>query len=90
MNILEKTFDVLWSVEFLEHMGRQYMRNYFPMLRRAALICVTASTSGGWHHVEARQDWWWRARFTAQGFIYSKGKSNQLKSCEVSNEDGCI
>jgi len=65
------TFDAVWSVEFLEHVGRHYIKNYLPVLRRAALIFVTYSRTGGWHHVEVRDEWWWRVRFQAQGFVYS-------------------
>ena len=48
-----ETYDVAWSVEFLEHVGRNYMRNYMPIFKKAALLFVTHSTWGGWHHVEA-------------------------------------
>lgn len=48
----DRTFDALWSVEFLEHVGRQYMHYYMPVLHKAALIFVTSSGWGGWHHVE--------------------------------------
>ena len=44
----EDTFDAAWSVEFVEHVGRQFMKNYIPTLRRAALIFLTYGGSGGW------------------------------------------
>jgi 2-polyprenyl-3-methyl-5-hydroxy-6-metoxy-1,4-benzoquinol methylase len=66
-----ETFDVAWSVEFLEHVGRQYMRNYMPIFKKSALIFATSSMWGGWHHVEVRPIWWWLGRFSAQGLIYS-------------------
>jgi SAM-dependent methyltransferase len=68
----EETFDVAWSVEFLEHVGRPYMLNYMPIFKKSALIFVTSSGFGGWHHVEVHAHWWWRARFEAQGFIFSQ------------------
>ena len=36
----KETFDVAWSVEFIEHVGRQYMPNYFPIFKKSALIMV--------------------------------------------------
>ena len=48
----QETFDVLWSVEFLEHVGRPYMKNYLPAFHKAALIFASHSIWGGWHHVE--------------------------------------
>lgn len=68
----EATYDALWCVEFLEHVSRQYMHNYLPIMRKAALLFVTSSPTGGWHHVEVHEDWWWIGRFTALGFVYSK------------------
>lgn len=50
----EETFDAVWAVEFLEHVGRQYIVNYVPIFRRSALLFLTHSAWGGWHHVEVR------------------------------------
>lgn len=47
----DKTFDACWSVEFVEHVSRQYFRNYINSFRQCALIFVTASRNGGYHHV---------------------------------------
>lgn len=47
-----ETYDAAWSVEFIEHVGRQYMDNYLPIFHKSALIFVSGSGFGGWHHVE--------------------------------------
>ncbi len=39
----EKTFDMVWSVEFLEHVNLQYQYNYISSFRKAAIIMVTSS-----------------------------------------------
>lgn len=75
-----RTFDALWSVEFLEHVGRQYIRNYLPVMRRSALLFVTCSNNGGWHHVEVRESWWWRGRFEAAGFLYSQDLTTLVRN----------
>ncbi len=36
-----QTFDVAYSTEFLEHVERQFMGNYIPTLKRAAIVIVT-------------------------------------------------
>ena len=66
----EETFDVAWSVEFLEHVGRPYMANYFGIFHKSALIFVTSSIWGGWHHVEVHARWWWLGRMKAAGFVH--------------------
>lgn len=53
----DKTFDAVWAVEFLEHIGRPHIPNYLPIFRRAALLFVTHSGWGGWHHVEVHASW---------------------------------
>jgi hypothetical protein len=75
-----RTYDALWSVEFLEHVGRQYYRNYIHVLRQAALLFVTSSNNGGWHHVEVREPWWWHGRFTAAGFVYSDDLTQRVRN----------
>lgn len=67
-----ETYDAVWSVEFFEHVGRPHMLNYLPILRKAALLFVTASGFGGWHHVEIHNQNWWRSRLEAQGFVFSE------------------
>lgn len=67
----EQTFDVAWSIEFVEHVGRQYMPNYFPIFKKSAIIMVSNSIWGGHHHVEVHNgDWWWHGRFLAAGFVH--------------------
>jgi hypothetical protein len=54
----EKTYDAVWCVEFLEHVGRNFHQNYFAAFRKSALIFATHSRWGGWHHVEVHDDMW--------------------------------
>lgn len=74
-----RTYDAAWAVEFLEHVGRQYMHNYMPIFHKAALIFVTASRWGGWHHVEVKDQRWWITRFEAQGFVFSSGLTHDIR-----------
>jgi hypothetical protein len=66
-----ETYDAVWCVEFLEHVGRPFMLNYLPIFRKAALIFLTSSGFGGWHHVEVHPQYWWEVRMVSQGFVYS-------------------
>ena len=43
-----KTYDAIWCVEFLEHVGRNFQYNYIQAFRKAALIFVSHSHWGGW------------------------------------------
>jgi len=48
----EQTVDMVWSVEFLEHVGRNFEKNYLTAFKKAAFVVVTHSNWGGWHHTE--------------------------------------
>lgn len=85
----EKTYDLAWSVELLEHIGRQYMKNYFPILHKAAMIWVTHANTGGHHHVEVHPDIWWINRFELQGFVHSPSLTKVFrKVAQDSKGDG--
>ena len=58
-------------LQFTEHVGRNYQPNYLTAWRKSALIFMTHSYWGGWHHVEVHEDAWWILRMTAMGFVYS-------------------
>lgn len=73
----EKTYDIAWSVEFLEHVSRQYHFNYMSTFRKAALIFVTSSRWGGWHHVEIHPDEWWIRKIELYGFKYEPELTEQ-------------
>ena len=75
----EKTYDALWSVEVLEHISRQYHPNFFATFRKAALIFVTSSTWGGWHHVEVHPEGWWVRKLESYGFRYDKELTMQSR-----------
>eukprot|EP01031_Cornospumella_fuschlensis_P041306 gene41306-50413_t len=74
-----QTVDVAWSTEFVEHVGRQYMPNYMPIFKKAAIVMISTVGWGGWHHVEIHAPWWWIARMEANGFIYSKALTDKCR-----------
>lgn len=68
----EKTYDAVWCVEFIEHIGRNLQRNYITAFRKAAFIFVSHSTWGGYHHVEVHDGLYWIQKMTMYGFVYSE------------------
>jgi len=75
-----RTVDVAWCVEFTEHVGRNFMQNYHTAFRKAAIIFVTHSHWGGWHHVEVHGHDWWQVKMEAAGFVYSGILTNEMKA----------
>jgi hypothetical protein len=77
------------AVEFLEHIGRHYMDNYMQLLDHSALIFVSNSLWGGYHHVEVHGSWWWKTRFAARGCMFSQELTTLAQAMtQISNVDG--
>ena len=74
----DRTVDVAWAVEFAEHVSRHYQQNYFTAFRKSALIFMTHSHWGGWHHVEVHQNEWWIERMEMMGFVYSSSLTEAM------------
>jgi hypothetical protein len=68
--VARETYDAVWAVEFLEHVNVQYQFNYITAFRKAALLFVSSSRWGGWHHVEVHSDEWWILKYESYGFRY--------------------
>jgi hypothetical protein len=79
--------DAIWCVELLEHVGRNFHENLMPTMRQAALLYVTHSTWGGWHHVEVHREEWWIARFQSFGFVYSDYLTKQVRAAAEKYRD---
>ena len=82
-----ETFDMAWSVEFLEHVGINYQYNYMTAFRKCALLLVTSSRWGGWHHVEIHQDDWWIRKYESFGFRYDAELTNIIKGIAIEEKN---
>jgi hypothetical protein len=85
-----KTYDVVWSIEFVEHVSRQFIAHYLPIFRRAAIIMITHSVWGGWHHVEVHEQYWWIVRMELAGFLYSDELTEKMKAQVTSGAEHLI
>ena len=75
----EETVDAVWSVELLEHISRNFAVNYLAAFKKAAIIFVTHSTWGGWHHTEVHSADYWIGKFELYGFRYSESLTNRVR-----------
>jgi len=87
----EETFDAVWSVEFLEHVNVHNHYNYISTFRKAAILLVTSSRWGGWHHVEVHQDDWWIRKYEAYGFKYDPILTKEIRQVAAAeNKKGAL
>ena len=75
----EKTYDAVWAIEFLEHVSLHHQFNYVTSFRKAALLFVSSSRHGGWHHTEVHDDDWWVRKFEAYGFRYNEKLTKEIR-----------
>jgi hypothetical protein len=64
------TYDLAWSVEFLEHVEEQFIPNYMAAFQRCKYALVTAAPPGapGHHHVNCQDGDYWVDVFKKYGF----------------------
>ena len=62
--------DLIWCVEFVEHVEAQYERNYFATFDAGRVLYLTHAIPGqrGHHHVNEQWDWYWIERLQARGW----------------------
>jgi 2-polyprenyl-3-methyl-5-hydroxy-6-metoxy-1,4-benzoquinol methylase len=78
---IEEQFDLVWSVEFLEHVDESYQPNYMNIFRKAKYAFCTAAPPGkiGHHHVNCRDIEYWREVFRAHHLLYNNGATQILR-----------
>ena len=78
---LDKTFDLAWSVEFLEHVEEKYMENYMNTFQKCKYVICTYSTHHkGHHHVNVKDQNYWINKFKEYDFDYDEFLSEQIKN----------
>ena len=85
---IDKTFDLVWCTEFLEHVEEKYLPNYMPLFRLGKIAVVTAAPPGwpGHHHVNCREESYWVDVFKNYGLIYNEELTNEFKTASKMNE----
>lgn len=69
----EKSYDLVWSSEFLEHVEQQYEPNFLATFNCAAkylMVTFAVPGQGGHHHVNEQQGEYWIDKFEQEGFRY--------------------
>jgi len=79
---LDKTFDLVWCTEFLEHVEEKYVPNYMPLFQKGTMSVVTAAPPGwpGHHHVNCREESYWIDVFKKYGLRYNEELTTEFKS----------
>lgn len=63
-------WDLIWCVEFVEHVEEQYRDNYLATFAGGKVLFLTAAPPGfpGWHHVNCQPQGYWIALLEQHGW----------------------
>ena len=78
-----RTFDLVWSCEFVEHVEEQYAQNFldlFTFADKYLLLTYAPPGQGGWHHVNCQPPSYWIEKITMLGFMFEPGLTNRTRA----------
>jgi len=77
----DRTYDLAWSSEFLEHVEEQYIPNYIEVFNNSKYAAVTHAGpgQGGHHHVNCQPSEYWIKVFEDNGFEFLEEDTEELK-----------
>ena len=85
--ILNESFDLCWSIEFVEHVGEQYSENFIKTFQSCKYLLMTFATKGqgGHHHVNENSEEYWVNKLANHGFSLDENETPIIR--EMALED---
>jgi len=84
----EKPADLGWSVEFVEHVNKEYMFNFLQTFQQCKYIIMTHALPGqpGWHHVNCQPPEYWVGAMDACGLFVDVELTNAIREASTMKE----
>jgi SAM-dependent methyltransferase len=84
---VEKTYDLCWSVEFVEHVHAEYISNFVAAFQKCKVLFMTHAVpgQGGYHHVNEQPEEYWLEQIGNYGFSFSREYTNKLREVTTMN-----
>ena len=81
----DKSFDVGWSTEFLEHVEEAHVENFMADFKRCKYVMATHALPGkkGHHHVNCKKPNYWKDIFSNHGFTFLKEETRELREAST-------
>lgn len=85
---LDKTYDLAWTVEFVEHVDEKYMDNFIDVMKQCKYVIMTHALPGqpGHHHVNCQYADYWMNVMEKRGFFYDKFNTMAIRSVSTMRE----
>lgn len=79
---LQRKFDLAWSVEFLEHVEEQFIKNYMEAFKLCKFCFITHAlpNKAGYHHVNCKDEKYWINIFESYGFSFDNEVTERVKN----------
>ncbi len=84
----EKNYDLAWTVEFVEHIEEQYIRNFVATMDKCKYVLMTHAFPGqpGHHHVNCQTTEYWAHIMNAFGFSILLDETNDIRKASTMKE----
>ena len=81
-------FDLAWSVEFVEHVDKEYMPNFLETFKSCKYVAMTHALPGqpGHHHVNCMPIEYWCGAMEAIGFKLLVDETNEMRKASTMRE----
>jgi len=78
----KRRYDLVWSVEFVEHVEERFIGNFLPCFSSADAICMTHALPGkrGHHHVNTQSGNYWVDIFSQIGYSLDAEATQSVRS----------
>ena len=78
---LASEWDVVWSVEFVEHVEEKFISNIASMFSKAKIVVMTHALPGakGHHHVNLQKPEYWKGFMVALGFVFDDVATQKIR-----------
>jgi SAM-dependent methyltransferase len=82
-----KDYDLGWSCEFVEHVEKNCMQNFFETFKKCKYLAITYAYpgQGGHHHVNEQPEQFWLNEISKIGFTYDAETTAELR--EIAKQD---
>lgn len=83
------TYDLAWSVEFLEHVYPEFIPFFMNSFQRCKFVCVTHALPGkaGHHHVNCQLPEYWIDVFSSYNFKLLPEQTSKIRELSTMNRE---
>jgi len=84
---LNTKFDLGWSVEFVEHVKEEYIKNYMSAFNRCKFVLITFSEKEEKYHINLQNSKYWKNKFEEYKFKFLPETTKLVKENSTMERD---